>query len=165
MRFYSLLLLLTLAACDDSDDATSGETPAFGASEMRSALEGAWTGSLTLDGQATEGTLTLTYQPPASTPQCGTRTLSGGDAPVGASSRCIDVSTMAVTGVLSSQDKRLAGVALTGDYSVFGSSPAQGMVSLKGDTYRVSLQRDADGSLKGTLLRGDVVAGEATLRR
>jgi len=98
-----LLAVLALTACGSAGD----EEPSFdyGRDEMKQAIEGTWNGTAKAVGSAApdeQMTLKLTYTASDLSAQCNNRVLSSEDARRGIAPRCVAVSSMNVTGTLTS---------------------------------------------------------------
>jgi hypothetical protein len=138
----------------------------YGASEMRAAVEGTWSFSLTpVDGPPTQVTVRLEQAPtaPASMARasgralvraaqaCGTRTL------VKSAGACDDISQMPLVVTYVSGDSAFSTAPLSGNFNVYSTVFTSGELQLKVGSYQISSQVNADGSL------GDSQLGPGTL--
>ena len=147
---FALTVLLCLVACSSDDD----DEPSFGVGEMKGAIEGTWTGTITINDVSTEATLKLTYQSPGAQTACGNRVLSSDEKTKfypGVALNCIDSTQMNVTGIFSTADKTYNAVAVEGDYTAYGNSADSGDLQLSSKEGSLYLHRDNSGVLDGTL--------------
>lgn len=144
----ALTALLCSVACSTDDE------PSFGVAEMKGAIEGTWTGTITINDVSTQATLKLTYQSPGAQTACGNRVLAAGENTKlypGVALNCIDSTQMNVTGIFSTADKTYNAVAVEGDYTAHGNSADYGDLRLSSKEGALYLHRDNNGVLDGTL--------------
>jgi hypothetical protein len=131
-------LVWLLAGCSSED------TPVFnyGKAEMESAVVGTWTGSW-MQGDSPPSSLTLVIDtqndPSARRTACGSQTFSASPPP-GLRLSCSEMSTLAVTGLLSVDDPTVALDDLSGSYAIHSAN------FIPGDLYLTS----ADGTTQLT---------------
>lgn len=124
MRRLALLLAMVTASISCS----SSEEPEwqFGAADAQAALTGTWTGTYAAAGGATGSlTLVLALASPPATTKCGSRTLSTGLTPA-----CIDMTSIALTGALTTSDGTYAAVPMTGTMTVMATTLTYGDLAL-----------------------------------
>jgi hypothetical protein len=134
---------------------TSDDNYQYGAAEMRAAVEGEWTFTITPTGGAplqAHVRLTQSAHAPATAAQarpsglvrpayaCGTRTL------VASASACIDSTEMPLDVMFLDGDPSLSSASLSGAFSVHGLTFVQGDLYLVMGPYQLLLQVSADGS-------------------
>lgn len=146
-----VLLVSTVVACSSSSEPEWQYT----AADVESALVGNWTGTWNAGGKSGSMELVLARTTPTATPKCGNRTLSGPLSP-----KCMDVSTLALTGTLTTSDGAFAKTSMQGDVMVDGLEFSNGYLSLRtgSETTLTALYRSgslSDGHVKLT-------AGDAT---
>jgi hypothetical protein len=138
------------SAADDQADFTYSEA------DMQAAVLGDWQGTAELDGESVAFTLTLRQAPatrgeqdqvaPPVRPQCGTRTF------VAPAAACISISTLALTGTITSDEPRLSG-SVTGELEAFRTLDSSLLALVLPDTteLRGSLEQQvvADGGIYG----------------
>jgi hypothetical protein len=128
----------------------------YGAAEMRAAVEGDWSFTITPDGgTATQVTVHLAQAATAPTATasraparafvraaqaCGSRTL------VKSAGACIDISQMPLDVTYVSGDSAFATATLTGNFSVYGLVFATGELGLVVGSYHLTVQVQADGT-------------------
>jgi hypothetical protein len=144
----------------------------YGDAEMRAAVGGDWSFTITpAGGAATEVTVhvdqavtapgTTAAAAPARSAiraanACGTRTLVKGAA------ACVDSSQMPLTVTFVAGDDAFQSAALSGELTVFGLAFATGNLNLTLGAYQVMATVNADGSLANAHL---VPAGTVTISR
>ena len=144
-----------LVAC--SNDVSEDE-PAFdyGGDEMKAAIEGTWEGTSKPDaaGAGSPVTLKLTYATPDTRPLCGNRVLASGESLTsGIAPRCIDMSSINVTGTLTS---RPAATEAPRDMPVRGTF----LVASLRFTGHGDLEAEVDGGRLSATLSNDVLEGD-----
>jgi len=101
--FAVLLAVFALTACGSEGDEEASFD--YGRDEMKQAIEGTWNGTAKAVGSGApdeQMTLKLTYTAPDLSAQCNNRVLSSEDARRGIAPRCAAVSSMNLTGTLTS---------------------------------------------------------------
>lgn len=157
----SVLVIVASVACGASD--TTEEEPSFdyGRDEMKAAVEGTWEGTSAAGGAESTVTLTLTYVTPDARTLCSNRVLS-------VSPRCADMSSINVTGTLTSRDPSTDTPrehAFRGTFFV-PSLRWSGAGELEGDLDGSRLTARLDGgALEGTIVDGAGTTSKLTLRR
>jgi len=151
-----LIWLIPLAAFFLNPSFACTDEPQFqyGAEEMRAAVAGDWSVTITPDGgTATQVTVHIDQSATAATASraparaivraaqaCGTRTLV---KPAGA---CIDLSEMPLDVTYVSGDASFTSAALSGEFAVLGLAFVTGDLSLILGPYRILARVNADGS-------------------
>jgi hypothetical protein len=126
MRIVSKIAAAPVIACLLMGCGPSDEDPEFefGADEMKNAVTGDWVGSFKPEGAtATDLTVHLDYAPPTAQPACGNRELSH---PL-----CLDISTIKLTGTLTTADAKYSNAAVTGYFTVDGTKLTNGTLEMK----------------------------------
>jgi len=152
-----LIWLIPLAAFFLNPSFACTDEPQFqyGAEEMRAAVAGAWSVTITPDGgTATQVTVHIDQSATAATASraparaivraaqaCGTRTLV---KPAGA---CIDLSEMPLDVTYVSGDASFTNAALSGSFTVWGLTFGVGDLNMMLGSYPVRVKVNADGSL------------------
>lgn len=138
----------------------------YGRDEMRAAIEGTWAGASSTGAPVT---LSITYSAPDVQPRCGNRVLDLDGDPSVVSPRCIDMSSVNVTGILratfgAESDPRDA--SMRGTFEVMSLRfDGHGLLEAEVDGRRFSATL-ADGVLDGNLVAsGGASEGRLTLRR
>ena len=108
-------LTFTLSLCVGCGSGSqTEEDPSFGAEEMKAAVVGDWSGTVTWkDAKSTPMALHVEHAPPASSPACFNRTF-------GLSTECIDMSSLAVKGTITTTDGKFDQAEWTGRFEVMG---------------------------------------------
>lgn len=157
-------LALAGSGCADSsgddDDDDAGRDFQYGVEEMRTTVVGDWAGDFVpKSGAATTLTLRLEHSPPGTKPACGNRAL-------GAGVQCIDSSTLAVKGTLSTADGAYRDVPVEGEFMVLGLTMSGGSLSLRleGDA-SLSAEWAQGGFRDGSVQKGGAESATFTLRR
>lgn len=153
------LLCAAVSACGSSDSTTPEETFSFGEPEMKTAVTGDFKGTLTLTGKAPTPLSLHLDKAPASTTKaaCGNRSLSH---PL-----CISVSTMALVGTLSTDDKTFDATPVAGTFDVYGTELKSGTLQLTAGGRTLSFSFDGGAFKNGTVQESGNAIGEATLGR
>ncbi|MDF2696019.1 MAG: hypothetical protein K0S65_4402 [Labilithrix sp.] len=150
----SSVLVVSLVACNNASE--EDESFDYGRDDVRAAIEGTWEGtSSSTGGAATPVTLTLAYATADAQTLCGNRILSGAVAP-----RCMDISTMNVSGTFTSETVSARNQAFRGSFGVYSLRFAgQGELSAEIDGKRLG------GSLSNDVLEGTLTgqAGEVLI--
>lgn len=161
LRTLSLALVVaTFAACSGDDSATTQpETFTFGEADVRAAVTGDFTGTLTISGKAATPLKVHLDKAPVSTTKaaCGNRSLTD--------PQCITVSTMQLVGTVWSDDKTFDAAAVTGTFDVYGTDLRSGSLRLVAGSRTLDFSFDAGTFKNGRLLDGADSAGGATLAR
>ncbi len=146
----------------------------YGAEEMRAAIEGDWTFTITPDGGAAmqvtvhieqEATTTgATSRRPDSrfvraAYACGTRTL------VKSAAACADLSEMPLTITYVSGDASFSTATMSGNFKVYGLAFASGALELTIGRFLILSRVNADGSLNDPHLGPTGTAGTLTVSR
>lgn len=144
-----LVLLLCLSSCGSDSSSATAPTYNYGISDMQKVVVGDYTGTLTPVGKSTATlTMRLDYAPPGQKPACGSRTL------------CVDMSSMGVTGKITTSDGTYKDGVVTGAFDVFGTELVGGSLSLRfPDTTTLNLPFES-GKLRA---QGDVVGAGGVL--
>jgi len=117
-------LSCSLAACGSSASSTEPDWQ-FSASDVDSALTGSWTGTWSAGGKTGSMELQLA-RVPAPTTKCGSRTLSTDLSP-----KCIDSTSVTLTGTLTTSEGSFTASKLTGTMMVMGTSFTYGEMNLR----------------------------------
>lgn len=127
----------------------------YTSADVESALVGTWTGTWTAGGKSGSMELVLARTTPTATPKCGNRTLSGPLSP-----KCIDSSSLELTGTLTTSDATFTKTSMHGSVMVDGLVFSNGRVALF-DAANTMLTADYRSA---TLVDGRVKlsAGDAT---
>jgi hypothetical protein len=134
----------------------------FGAAEMRAAVEGDWSFTITPSGgAAAQVTVNIDQSAAAvdgSTARAPGRGLlraayaCGGRTLVKSAGACIDVTGMPLTVSYVAGDSAFSGATMSGTFSVYGLSFASGDLELVIGPYRILAQVNADGSFSNARL-------------
>lgn len=143
----------------------------YGADEMRAAVEGDWSLTITPDGGSASQVTVHIEQSPASlaarrparafvraAEACGTRTL------VKSAGACIDVTEMPLAVTYISGDPAFSSAANSGSFSVFGLAFAIGDLNLKVGAYQIRVTVHADGTLEPATVYGSPTGTVAVTR-
>lgn len=174
---HRLLWLIPIAVFVLNPGFACSDEPQFqyGAAEMRAAVEGDWTFTITPEGgtaiavtvhleQAATSGATTTSRPQEralvrAAHACGTRTL------VKSAAACVDVSEMPLAVTYVSGDASFATAMMSGGFSVLGLTFGSGMLSLNLGSFQIRAQVGADGSLTDPQLGPPGTAGALTVSR
>ena len=147
----------------------------FGAEEMRAAVEGDWTFTITPDGGA-EMQVTVRIEQAATATggatsrgsnvrlvraahACGNRTL------VKNAAACSDVTEMPLTLTYLSGDASFSSATMSGNFRVYGLSFSSGMLELKIGSFQILSQVKADRSLNDPRLGPQGTLGTLSVSR
>ena len=145
----------------------------YGAPEMRMAVEGDWSLTITPAGGAAvqvvvhvaQGSAAASLEPPSggalmrSAYACGTRTL------VRSAAACFDSTQMPLAVTYVSGDPSFANVSLSGEFTVHSLVFASGNLALMIGTYQILAGVKADGSLEDASLGPEGTAGTLAVAR
>jgi hypothetical protein len=131
----ALFFLNPALACGGGDEKPTFQ---FGAAELRAAIEGTWSLTLTPSGGAAKSLVVrieqATQAPSDATPPCGGRTL------VKPAAACVPITTMPLQVTMLSGDAAFEGVALSGNFAVTGFEFSEGQVTLAVGETRVAFR-------------------------
>jgi hypothetical protein len=111
------------AGCGPSEEEEEFD---FDGDDMREAIEGTWTGTVTRAGTTQAVELTLAYQAPAKQAACGNREL-GADSPQ-IQPQCTTDSSIGLTGTMTIEGGELSGATVKGSFIVSGTEMQGGWV-------------------------------------
>lgn len=119
-----------MLACQNDDE----QEPAyhFGEAEMRKAIEGTYTGTVSSSGKSVSVTLEQTGSSSPRTTQSYKRVQCGTRSFVKPAAACIDATEMAVVAHVTSEDPAIQQGDLTGAFTVYGTELTDGEVYVSG---------------------------------
>jgi hypothetical protein len=172
MRKFWWIVPIAFFFLNPSVGCGSDEPPfQFGAAEMRGAVEGDWSFTITPSGEAALQVTVHTDQAAAvdgATARAPGRALvraayaCGGRTLVKSAGACIDMSEMPLTITYVSGDSVFSSATMSGTFRVYGLSFAFGDLELMIGPYRILSQVNADGSFANARL---AQAGMVTVSR
>ncbi len=142
MRRFLPALALVLAGCGSNSE----DDYKYGASEVRSALEGKWSGTYSQSTGSTPITLLVSQAPPATGTKCGNRELT--------STKCISTSSMKFSVSVTTGDGALTNATFLGTFTVYGTELLSGSLDATGDKGHLTAQWNKDKPLQGNLGTG-----------
>lgn len=151
LTVFAAMAGLLLTACGSSEEFEYDET------DIKAAVVGDWSGSMTFEGrEPTNFTLVIEQKPPAANPACGSRTFNH--------TQCIDTSSMGLSATLTTEDGLYQDVKLDGSFMVYGLTFGDGDLDLQGAEVGMHTHYADGGFGQGNASSGDM-QGTFTMSR